>query len=184
MSAGCDHTIEEREAEVFDEAALEQRKHFSHAPHQHHEGCPGGRSMTIEHHHAPDVAGEAQAPSELSQWPVQLSLVSPSAPYLRGANLLVTADCVPFAYGGFHQRFLRGHAIVVGCPKLDDAQAYQDKLAEIIRLNHLSSLTVLHMEVPCCFGLGRIVAAAIQKAGSDLQVKDVTITIDGQVREG
>ena len=140
--------------------------------------------MMIEHHHAPDVAGEAQTPSVLSQWPVQLSLVSPSAPYLRGANLLVTADCVPFAYGGFHQRFLRGHAIVVGCPKLDDAQAYQDKLAEIIRLNHLSSLTVLHMEVPCCFGLGRIVAAAIQKAGSDLQVKDVTITIDGQVREG
>lgn len=120
--------------------------------------------------------------SELTHWPVQLRLVSPQAPYFKGANLLVAADCVPFAYADFHRKFLRDRAVVIGCPKLDDPDYYVDKLAELIRHNDLTGLTVVHMEVPCCFGLNRIVSAAVAKSGVDVPVQSVMIGIQGEIK--
>lgn len=123
----------------------------------------------------------ASETSALRQWPVQLHLVSPMAPFLRGARLLVAADCVPVAYAGFHSELLRDHALVIACPKLDDTQGYVEKLVEMIRHNDLAELTVVHMEVPCCTGILRAVLAARQAAGSSLSVNDVTIGTRGQV---
>ncbi|MGE5527838.1 MAG: ATP-binding protein [Patescibacteria group bacterium] len=171
-------SIEEREAEAFDaEAEVTQKDHEAY---ELPCGCPGSMAKTLKREATPE-APEAPMQSELCQWPVQLALVSPMAPYFKGADLLVAADCVPFAAPDFHRRFLRGRAVAVGCPKLDDAGAYVEKLAEIIRHNHPRSITVAHMEVPCCFGLGRIVAAALERAGVTVPVKDVTVGIDGSI---
>lgn len=188
-------TLEEREADNFDEAAVESHlgRSTPAAPvtlpvagepggTKLPCGCPGSMARTIERPAAagaPSLEGH-RMPSELGQWPVQLALVSPTAPYFRGADLLVAADCVPFAYAGFHRDFLRGRAVVIGCPKLDEPDLYVEKLAELISRNDLRSLTVVHMEVPCCFGLGRIVEEAVARAGKTLKVADVTIGINGE----
>lgn len=201
-------TLEEREADDFDEAAVEEHLHRAAAPVSLPVageaggtalpcGCPGSTARTIARRPAPatpSAAGGAaepkaaelgaaagRMPSELGQWPVQLALVSPTASYFKGAGLLVAADCVPFAYAGFHQDFLRGRAVVIGCPKLDDSGYYVEKLSELIRRNDLRSLTVVHMEVPCCFGLSRIVDEALARSGKSLPVDDVTIGIQGEV---
>jgi Fe-S-cluster-containing hydrogenase component 2 len=125
-----------------------------------------------------DVPAE---PSALGNWPVQLRLVPPNAPFLRGADLLLVADCAPFALADFHRRFLVGRPVVIGCPKLDDGQQYVQKLAAILAASAVNSLTVVHMEVPCCTGLVRIAQAARQAAGSDVPLRDVTISIRGEV---
>jgi Fe-S-cluster-containing hydrogenase component 2 len=133
-----------------------------------------------------NLAGlETTAPraSELTHWPVQLKLLPATAPVLREAHLLMAADCVPVAYAGFHSELLRDKAVVIGCPKLDDLSGYVEKLAEIIRHNDLASLTVAHMEVPCCTGILRAVLEARRLAGSDLPVDDLTISIHGQLIE-
>ena len=122
-----------------------------------------------------------QVPSQLTHWPVQLKLVSPGAPYFDGADLLLVADCVPFAMGDFHNKFLKDHSIAVGCPKLDDAEFYVEKLAAILQANKLKSLTVIHMEVPCCSGLTRIAREAIAHAGSKMAFEDITIDLQGNV---
>jgi NAD-dependent dihydropyrimidine dehydrogenase PreA subunit len=121
--------------------------------------------------------------SQLTHWPVQLRLLPATAPILRGASLLVAADCVPVAYAGFHAELLRDNAVVIGCPKLDDLSGYVEKLAEMIRHNDLAKLTVAHMEVPCCTGILRAVLEARRLAGSDLPVHDLTISIQGQLIE-
>ena len=123
------------------------------------------------------------AASELTHWPVQLKLLPATAPVLRGASLLVAADCVPVAYAGFHAELLRDNAVVIGCPKLDDLSGYVEKLAEIIRHNDLAKLTVAHMEVPCCTGILRAALEARGLAGSDLPIHDLTISIHGQLIE-
>jgi Pyruvate/2-oxoacid:ferredoxin oxidoreductase delta subunit len=157
-------------------------------------GCPGTMARTFERPASKEVCentcvmGEAAAPavgrpSELGHWPVQLKLVSPAAPYLQGADLLLVADCVPFAYNDFHATFLKGKSVVVGCPKLDDASYYVDKLADILEQAKPASLTVIHMEVPCCSGLSRIAEAAVDKTGSAVPVRDVTISLDGKIIE-
>jgi len=128
------------------------------------------------------ASGVGQA-SELMHWPVQLKLVSPAAKYFADVDLLLVADCVPFAMGDFHKRFLKEHSVVVGCPKLDDSEFYIDKLAEILKSNKIKSLTVVHMEVPCCFGLTQIAKKAIALAGIDLSFEDVTIGLDGEIRK-
>jgi hypothetical protein len=108
-------------------------------------------------------------------------LVPPHAPFLHGADLLLVADCVPFAMADFHRRLLRGRPVLVGCPKLDDGQAYVEKLTAILVTSDVHSLTVVHMEVPCCTGLVRIAKAAVEQSGRNVPLKDVTISIRGQV---
>jgi Fe-S-cluster-containing hydrogenase component 2 len=181
-------TIIERDAEEFDEKATEEhlKKTIDHKPKQHeHQGhsCPGSMMREMRRSgSSKDVPTEA-IPSELTNWPIQLKLVSPRAPYFNGADLLLVADCVPFALADFHSKFLSGKPVIIGCPKLDDADFYIEKLAEIIRNSSLNSLTIVHMEVPCCSGLTYIANKALKSAGVDVPMSDVTITISGEVIE-
>jgi Pyruvate/2-oxoacid:ferredoxin oxidoreductase delta subunit len=176
-------TIEKREAEDFDEEATkaylakEKNAHF-----QTDFVCPGSAAKQLRKKAVPgDILPARETPSKLGQWPVQLKLVSPYAPYFADADLLLVADCVPFAMGDFHNRFLKDHSIAVGCPKLDDAQFYIEKLAAILQANKLNSLTVIHMEVPCCSGLTYIARQAIAKSNVEMTFKDVTIDLHGNV---
>jgi hypothetical protein len=120
-------------------------------------------------------------PSELANWPIQLTLVPPMAPYLQGADILLVADCVPFAYADFHRQFLKGKPVIIGCPKLDHMDAYAKKLTEILRVAKPKSLSVLHMEVPCCSGFTRLAQYAVQAAGNGVTLADVTIGIRGEI---
>ncbi len=120
--------------------------------------------------------------SQLAQWPVQLHLVSASAPYFQGTDLLITADCVPVAYAGYHEDFLKGRAVVMGCPKLDDNQFYQQKLTELFTRSDIKSVTVLKMEVPCCGGIAVAARQAITASGKQIPYNEVTIGIQGQVK--
>lgn len=145
-----------------------------------HGACPGSRALTIER----DPARPGQAPaaqSELTHWPIQLHLVPPFAPYLRGADLLVAADCTAFALGSFHHDLLRGKRLIIACPKLDDTAGYVQKLTEILRLNEIRSLTVAIMVVPCCSGLFGMVEAAAAASGTGIVPQRVVIGIDGKV---
>ncbi len=147
-----------------------------------HSGCPGSLARDIPCAPDADEEGPAvSAKSRLSQWPIQLHLVSPLAPYFEGSDLLVAADCTAFALGGFHDGLLQGKKLVIACPKLDDTQGYVEKLAELIKRNHLKSLTVAIMTVPCCSGLERIVGQAVALSGERLELKKVVVGIDGRV---
>jgi Fe-S-cluster-containing hydrogenase component 2 len=175
-------TIEQREASDFDEEAV--KAHLGHQDKPHAEPlfvCPGMAMQQLTRSEPPVQNDTAETPSQLSHWPVQLKLVSPTAPYFADADLLLVADCVPFAMGDFHQRFLKGHSIAVGCPKLDDAGFYIEKLAQILRSNNLRSLTVVHMEVPCCSGLTRVAKEAIVLCGRSMSFIDVTVSLRGVV---
>jgi hypothetical protein len=123
----------------------------------------------------------AQVPSQLNHWTVQLNLVSPNAPYFVNEDLLLVADCVPFAMGDFHRRLLKGRSIAVGCPKLDDVELYIEKLAAILLANRLKSLTVVHIEVPCCHGLTYIARRDIAKNKIEMSFEDVTIDLQGNI---
>ncbi len=175
-------TVEQRESEEFDEKAVEQ-----HLAKQKQQGpqidfvCPGMMAKKLRDTDETSNDDLQQVSSQLSHWPVQLKLVPPTAPYLVGADLLLVADCVPFAMGDFHSKFLTGRSIVVGCPKLDDTDFYVDKLTDIIKQNKLNSLTVVHMEVPCCSGLTRIATQAVAASGLQLAFDDVTISLQGNI---
>jgi len=135
-----------------------------------------------------DVSGHQASASEatlsaLSNWPIQLRLVPPHAPFLQGADLLLAADCVPFALADFHPRFLAGRVLLVGCPKLDDVSSYEHKLAQIFAIAQPRSLTILHMEVPCCTGLVRLAESASQLAGASPPIQQVVISLRGEVLE-
>jgi len=188
--------IEQREAADFDEEATQQylaQQDAKNAPAPAAQAatekpdgfaCPGSRSMQLQPKTNAAAAGKETAeaaPSQLAQWPVQLNLLSPAAAYFKNAELLLVADCVPFAMGDFHSRLLQGRAIAVGCPKLDNSEIYIEKVAGIIKSNDLKSLTVIHMEVPCCFGLTHIAKEAIAKSGSSLTFEDVTISLQGEI---
>ena len=121
--------------------------------------------------------------AELSHWPVQLHLVSPEARFLQGQDLLIAADCVPFAFADFHRQFLAGRSLVIGCPKLDDTDAYHQKLIEMFKRNKLKSITLLHMEVGCCFGLSRLVRSALEKSGVKTPLQEIVIGVDGKIKE-
>ncbi len=159
------------------------------APGQGHAGggCPGSRMRTFDRSvpaaaTSPGPAAPPAAPaSELRHWPVQLRLLPPTAPVLAGARLLVAADCVPVAYAGFHQELLRGRAVVIACPKLDDTRGYVEKLAQMIAGRGPTDITVAHMEVPCCSGILHAVLEARRLAGSAVPVHDVVIGTDGEV---
>jgi hypothetical protein len=120
--------------------------------------------------------------SALSHWPVQLNLVPVNAPYFQNADLLIVADCVPFAYPNLHQDFLRGKAVVVGCPKLDDIEHYRDKLTEIFRTNSIKSITLPFMEVPCCFGLVKATEDALRASGKKIPLNKVKVSIRGEIQ--
>ncbi|HSV98152.1 MAG TPA: 4Fe-4S binding protein [Spirochaetota bacterium] len=152
-----------------------------HARQEHHAGCPGSRIVDMRGHTGTTRReGTASRQSELRQWPVQLHLINPHAPFLKNADLLVAADCVPFAYPAFHEDLLRDKILVIFCPKLDAGiDKYIEKLAEIFAHQDIKSVTVAHMEVPCCFGAGRIVETAMQKAGKRITIHDYTIGMAG-----
>jgi NAD-dependent dihydropyrimidine dehydrogenase PreA subunit len=183
--------IERREADVFDESAVEQ-----HLAEQEPyptpvetqpgppAGCPSAGFARLGDSRADEPVADADdgnSPSELRQWPVQLRLLPPTAPMLRGARLLLAADCVPVAYGEFHRRMLRGRALAIACPKLDDPTGYIEKLTEMIRANDLAELEVVHMEVPCCTGLLRMAAEARRRSGCDVPLVDTVVSVEGQV---
>jgi len=153
------------------------------APHGHGGGCPGSRVMDFTPRaEAPLARPTAGAPaSQLRQWPVQLHLVPPTAPYLQGCDLLVAADCVPFAHANFHQDFLKGRVLLIGCPKLDDTAYYAEKLTQIFQLNGVRSVTVVRMEVPCCGGITQAVKHAITASGQVVPYAEATISIDGKL---
>lgn len=144
-------------------------------------GCPGSMARVIERNESA-VTAPVKAPSELRQWPVQLHLVPPTAPYFKAAELLVCADCVAFALGSMHADLLKGKALAIACPKLDDTDPYVDKLAAIIQANDTPKVTVAIMEVPCCRGLQMLAAEAVKKSGREVAVETVVIGIDGNRR--
>ncbi|MHB0939599.1 MAG: ATP-binding protein [Armatimonadota bacterium] len=195
--------VVQREAPEFDEQAVET--HLSKigraplaaahsapqappAPQPHHAphapgGCPGSMMRQLAPKPAAATAtapAATAAPSALQQWPVQLHLVPPTAPYFRDADLLLAADCAAFACGDFHARFLRDHALAIACPKLDDPQGYVDKLAAMITDGGIRSITIVMMQVPCCRGLQRFVDLALQTAGRRVPVRTVIISLEGE----
>ena len=174
-------TIEDREAELFDEHAVKhQTEHHSHGKETLPCGCPSASVTRLERRETGTSSREStHQESLLGNWPVQLTLVPPGAPFLQGADVVLAADCVPFTYAGFHQDFLRDHALLVACPKLDDFEAHLTKLAEILRRSKVKSITVVRMEVPCCSGLTHMAEEAIRLSGNKMPLGEVIIGIKG-----
>lgn len=194
-------TLESVEAPAFDEAAVKQHlaatgraghaPATSHAPvgavpvHADHGGCPGSRALSF----APAASAEpvgatAPRPSQLRQWPVQLHLLNPVAPYLHAADLLLAADCTAFALGDFHRDYLSGKALAIACPKLDSAQdSYLAKLTAMIDQAKINTITVLIMEVPCCSGLLQLARRAVAQASRKVPVKVVVVGLQGQITQ-
>lgn len=173
-------SFEEREAAAYDEKAVQAHKNS--APETLPCGCPGTKSKAIVHHHSHHEESACEVESQLNQWPVQIKLVPVNAPYFEEADLLVAADCTAYAYGNFHQKFIKNHITLVGCPKLDMAD-YSEKLTEIIRENSIKSVTVVRMEVPCCGGIESAVKTALQQSGKFIPWRVVVISTDGQILE-
>ena len=143
-------------------------------------GCPGANVRTIERKKTEETTSTDSRPSELRQWPTQLQLVPPTAPYLKDAHLLIAADCAPFAYAEFHRDFIKGRVLVNACPKLDDTSSYVDKLAAMISQNDIKSVTVPIMEVPCCRGLAMLAQQAVQQSGKDIPLVIAVIGVYGE----
>ena len=204
-------TFEEREADAYDDDAvkahlaakgpealkkhLDAKKTHAHdndAPAPHHGGCPGSMARSVEHSHNNDASASnnmsGSTPtaysmeSQLRQWPVQIKLAPLSAPYFQNANLLIAADCTAYAYGNFHNQFIKNHVVLIGCPKLD-AVDYTEKLTEIIKHNDFKSLTIVRMEVPCCGGLEHAATEALKASGKFIPWQVVTIGIDGTIKD-
>jgi NAD-dependent dihydropyrimidine dehydrogenase PreA subunit len=185
-------TIEQRDAAEFDEEATKQYLEElarNKAAHQQQQastkpaggGCPGMKMMNFAAAPKTETSASGDVSSQLGQWPVQLKLVSPIAPYFVGADLLLAADCTAFAMGDFHSKLLKDKAIAVACPKLDDTGDYARKIADIITTGKPKSMTVARMEVPCCGGLRRIVEKALAIAESDLEINEITISLRGDI---
>ena len=173
-------TFEEREAPAYDEAAVEaaKQKKFEQALFG---GCPGAQAKAIQREEeAPRTA--VPGISRLSQWPVQIKLVPVKAPYFDGANLLIAADCTAYAYGNFHEEFIKNRVTLIGCPKLDEGD-YAEKLTEIIGNNDVKSVTTVRMEVPCCAGLENAAKRALQQSGKFIPWRVVIVSTDGKLSE-
>ncbi len=170
-------TFEEREAPAYNEAAvLAAKEKITATPLPC--GCPGTASKAIRRE--PDVTPSAvPSTSQLSQWPVQIKLVPVNAPYFDGANLLIAADCTAYAYGNFHNEFIRNRITLIGCPKLDEGD-YTEKLTAIIANNNIKSVTIVRMEVPCCGGIEYAAKRALQASGKFIPWQVVTISTDGR----
>lgn len=173
-------SFEEREAPAYDEAAVlaaKQKKQGALPC-----GCPGTQAKQFARK---DNTSDAPAPminSELMQWPVQIKLLPPRAPYFEDANLLIAADCTAYAYGNFHKEFIRNHITLIGCPKLDEGD-YAEKLTEIIKYNNIKSVTIVRMQVPCCGGIEYAAKKALQASGKFIPWRVVTISTDGKIVE-
>lgn len=172
----------EREAAAYDEEAVKQaqlEKQADKLPC----GCPGSQSKTIARaENSSAVSDIKSSVSRLSQWPVQIKLVPVNAPYFDNANLLIAADCTAYAYGNFHEEFIRNRITLVGCPKLDEVD-YSEKLTEIIANNNIKSVTVVRMEVPCCGGIENAAKRALQNSGKFIPWQVVTISTNGEIIE-
>jgi len=197
-------SFEVREAAAYDEAAVLQAKHRNATSMSNRStidsqtaidtpntpfpcGCPGMSSKRIEHPNLPeeplcDSAQAVSSISRLSQWPVQIKLVPITAPYFDDANLLIAADCTAYAYGRFHEDFIKNRIILIGCPKLDEGD-YTEKLTAIIANNNIKSVTIVRMEVPCCSGIEQAAKRALQASGKFIPWRVVVITTDGRLLE-
>lgn len=179
-------TIEQREAAEFDETAahahVQRMKQANNKEEKLACGCPSAQVRSVNRTATTPCGGSTEAmPSALTNWPVQLKLVPPTAPYLLEADLLLVADCVPFALANFHRDYLPGKPVLIGCPKLDDSGYYIDKLADIIATAGIKSITIMEMEVPCCKGLSKIAEAALAQSGAHIPVNEVIVGISGDV---
>jgi len=174
-------TIIQREADQFDEKAAEHHVKTAQKGTEpvQPRSCPSTQPMQFNSQQ-PATASTTKQESKLTTWPVQLKLLPPYAPFLKDADLLIAADCVPFAYANFHADMMQNKVVAIGCPKLDDASLYLNKLAEIFRTANIKSVTVVNMEVPCCFGLNRLVEEAIELSGKHVPIKQETISIKGE----
>ncbi len=179
--------IVERPAEEFDEHAVEAHltKKAQTTP-SHLKGCP---SAAVREFAAADACVQANLPaaletrvsSELTHWPIQIRLVPPTAPFLKGAHLLVAADCVPVAFPSLHKEFLKGRSVMIGCPKFDDVADYIERFAEIFRVAGLRSVTTVVMEVPCCSALPAIVKKGMEEAGIRIPMEKVVVSTRGEI---
>jgi len=180
--------ITERDAEDFDEVAVEEHVKKKDLPSAAPLpcGCPSTQLQTFipidpcKEANKPRFQAGRQA-SFLTHWPVQIKLVPPTAPFLKGADLLVSADCTPLAYANFHQDFLKGKVVMMGCPKFDDVQEYVQKFTEIFKTADIKSITTLVMEVPCCSGLPFIVKKALEASGKKIPLEEMVISIRGEL---
>jgi len=175
-------TFEEREAAAYDEAAVKAKQAQGPGGEALPCGCPGSNAHALNRPEAGGEAPAAKAATELRQWPVQIKLVPVNAPYFKNANLLIAADCAAYAYGGFHNKFMKNKITVIGCPKLDSVD-YSEKLTEIIARNDIKSVTVVRMEVPCCGGIEHAVKTALKNSGKFLPWQVYTLTTDGEIIE-
>ncbi|MDO4466589.1 MAG: 4Fe-4S binding protein [Bacillota bacterium] len=166
-------SFEEREAPAYDEEAVKK------AQEANKKGCPGVQVQSLKTVEVPLVSGGI---SRLQNWPPQIKLAPMAAPYFDMADVLIAADCAGFAYGAFHEDFMKGKVTLIGCPKLDGID-YSQKLSAIFTNNNIQSITVVKMEVPCCGGLSNAVRKAIEISGKDISLSEVTISIDGRVLE-
>ncbi len=170
-------SFEEREAPEYNEEAVRKAKMEKFGV-KLPCGCPGTQSKAIERKPAP--ANTEPVTSQLSQWPVQIKLVPVNAPYFDGANLLIAADCAAYAYGNFHNEFIRNRITLIGCPKLDEGD-YSEKLTQIIKNNNIKSVTIVRMQVPCCGGIENAAKRALQASGKFIPWQVVTISTDGRI---
>ena len=170
-------SFREREARAYDAEAVKRHMAAKSAGTSVPSGCPGLRARTMAT--AAPVSGQSR-PSQLRQWPTQIKLMPPKAPYFDGARLLVAADCTAFAYAAIHEDFMQGHVTIQGCPKLDNVD-YAEKLGQILSLNDIRALHVLRMEVPCCGGLEMAVKRAVKQCGKDIPVRVTIISVEGKI---
>ena len=186
IKAHLKHLDDHGEKEYIEQAKDYLRKNNMEIPEYKEKmacGCPSTMTKTIERT-AKEPTQTAKTPlqSELQNWPVQLHLLNPNAPYLKNADLVIAADCTAFAYANFHQKFLKNKVLTIMCPKLDQKlEMYIEKLAEIFKHQEIKSVTIVHMEVPCCGGIERIIQMALQKAEKNILVKDYTVSINGEL---
>ncbi len=172
-------SFDQREAPAYDAEAVKAAQAGQTQPLPC--GCPGTQSKRIDRRAAEVQSSPVNvAESQLTQWPVQIKLVPIQAPYFDGADLLIAADCTAYAYGDFHARFIRGRVTLIGCPKLDEGD-YTEKLTEILRRNHIRSVKIVRMEVPCCAGLENAVKRALQNSGKMIPWQVVVISTDGRI---
>jgi Pyruvate/2-oxoacid:ferredoxin oxidoreductase delta subunit len=167
--------IVEREADEFDEEAV--KAHLS----TQSKGCPSAGTMVLRP--MGDVGTPSQGGSELTTWPIKMQLVNPSAPYFKDASLLLAGDCTAFAFASMHPDFIKGRVVVIGCPKLDDNDDYVNKLSQILSSNDVKDIALVHMEVPCCGGLKRLVDMAVRRASSSVPIRSYTVRRSGELLE-